>query len=187
MKKYADSMFSNGTVRVGTLKYEYRQHDNKEVEDANEGKAIVHRYTEYRHYKTGDEMDTMLRGVIGIGRNAKNIIVHNNYIRKSINVENAYINCLLTNPNKAVMQKIEYDVCIEILDIREFAIRTQQALKKKSLYCSNDSPTREEKCIYVDHRNINCNDRLYAHWLKDKRFSHQSEFCLVYLLQQIFI
>lgn len=100
-KKFADAMIKHGEVRIGTV-YEYRDYDNEEIKDADEGTSNLYQHTENLTVKSFEELPEHLRFDIPADffENGGEINFINCHSYTPLTASNAYVYCVTKEASK---------------------------------------------------------------------------------------
>ena len=123
-KKYNDSLFLMGNIRIGTL-HDFRNTEhNSGIADPKEGTKTVSHHIDHLHIK--DSSDTSKNNkkdidslsafnAINLGENCKNITIRNVSVSKRFDEPDVYILCVSKYLSKKTMRQFEgSDSCVKI-------------------------------------------------------------------------
>lgn len=153
-KKYVDSFFEDGTLKLGNFSY-YNQYDHDEIGDQAEGSFIL----------VGQSHSRTVIAEIGSGFNH-------------------YIFCCYTgNPDSECMEKFGYDSGIIINNVKGFANAISKQIKAKSYLFAKCVYNRDKVLIGKNEKDFNeISARLKnltnngKYFIKPDKYSNQSEF-----------
>jgi hypothetical protein len=124
LKKFNDSLFVMGGIRIGTL-HDFRNAEHKVgIADPKEGTKIVSHHIDHLHIE--DSSDTSRNNkkdidslsafkAISLGRNCKNTTISNVSLSNKFNEPNMFILCASKYLSKETMSQFEgADNCVEI-------------------------------------------------------------------------
>lgn len=130
LKKFNDSLFVMGGIRIGTL-HDFRKAEHKAgIADPKEGtKTVSHHidhlyikdssYTSRKNKKDIDSLSAF--NAIGLGENCRNITISNVTVSKRFNEPNVFILCASKYVSKETMNQFEgADSCVKITNERLF-------------------------------------------------------------------
>jgi hypothetical protein len=155
-KEHVDSFFKNGTLQLGTFEY-YRNHENEEVKDIEEGSTIL------------------------VGSNSKNTAV----VTITGGFDHYTFCCFDGDADPEIIQKFDYDSYFEIIDPVGFQQAISKKLnavftmKSRCIY-KNDkvlvSQVSEEFNFGMLSSHMETLGDISKFYIKNKRFDHQNEF-----------
>lgn len=155
-KEHLDSFFKHGTLQLGTFEY-YRNHENNEVKDIEEGSTIL------------------------VGSNSKNTAV----VTITGGFDHYTFCCFDGEPDKKLIQKFEYDSYFEIVDpvgfqqaISDklnavFSMRSRCVYKNDKVLVSQISEEFNFGVLSAHMATLGDYSKFY---IKNRRFEHQNEF-----------
>ncbi|KAA5542989.1 hypothetical protein [Adhaeribacter rhizoryzae] len=200
-KQYAAGMLYEGKIKLGTI-YHYREGENEEITDRNEGVSfgVVDQKKPSKFLKDNPEFfENMFFGPDNkppypFTYRMMGMYTMGNVYSEIKNPPNKYIYCLTTNPSVKVMMEFgklpdgDYQemVCIEITDIKGFAVAIHNYLVKNKFAELDNLPFGRE-CIYEkDGRKFELSGEfrdtlnLDVYFLKEPDLKHQYEYRLVF-------
>lgn len=176
-KKYTDSLFKMGMIRVGTL-YDFRKSEHKQgIADPQEGKKEIFHPVDKIHVADSNSPEARIVGQFGfkIGKGATNVTFQNLTFARNFDVPDCFILCSSCEYSKKTMDEFEgADSCYKISNPHMF-----YSLITKTL--NTITPVIFQgvhKVIYQD-RKEKWNGRDWGHHpalIKEKEFSKQEEF-----------
>jgi len=155
-KEHVDTFFKNGTLQLGTFEY-YRNHENEEVKDVEEGSTIL------------------------VGSNSKNTAV----ITITGGFDHYVFCCFDGEADQEIIKKFDYDSYFEIIDPEGFqqaiSKKMNAVFSKQSRCLYRDdkvlvSEVSEEFNFGVLSSHMENLGDVSKFFIKDKRFQHQNEF-----------
>jgi len=155
-KEYVDAFFNNGTLQLGTFEY-YRNHENEEVKDPEEGSTIF------------------------VGSNSKNTAV----ITITGGFDHYVFCCFDGEANQEIIKKFDYDSYFEIIDPEGFQqaiskkLNAVFSMKSKCIYRNDKvlvSQISEEFNFGILSSHMETLGDVSKFFIKDKGFQHQNEF-----------
>lgn len=161
-KQHVDSFFNNGTLQLGTFEY-YRNHENDEVKDIEEGSTIL------------------------VGANSKNTAV----VTITGGFDHYAFCCFDGEADQDTIKKFEYDSYFEIVDPVGFQqaiskkLNAVFSMQSRCIY-KNDrvlvSQVSEEFNFVVLSSHLESLGAISKFYIKNKRFALQSEFRFIWEL-----
>lgn len=166
---HASAMLEKGNIKIGTL-YEYRNSENEQIRDVEEG---LFNGKQYIDYHVG-----VLPGIAGelISGNVDGIEFSNISFTKRMEILNVNMYCTTLEGSKEVMDSFEAEACIEIFDYDNFVKAIVIALMKKGL---SRGQAFTDKCNYdgrdAPYDQVNAERVPVAYWLKSPFYISQKE------------
>jgi hypothetical protein len=166
---YASAMLEKGSIRLGTL-YEYRDSENEQIRDVEEG---LFNGKQYIDYHVGP-----LPGIAGklIGCSVEGVQFDHLSFTKRLELPNVNIYCTTLEGSKEVMEAFEAEACIEIFDYEGFVRAVVIALMRKGL---SRGQAFTDKCKYdgrdAPYDQVNAERVPVAYWLKNPFYASQKE------------
>lgn len=186
-KEHLDGFLNKGIIRIGTIA-EYREGENKEIYDTEEGMTFG-----IYDQNSGQPAPSHL-SYLNRGNSPFDIHYHDNKFTDKVIFENAFVYCMTVVPNEEVMNSfglengIQHEMaCIEITNIRSFIGLMHQYLIDNSL-AYNNFKSKVGFCNYPPHdRNFPLTDEFVNNinnfpdpfFLKPHKLKHQAEFRIV--------
>lgn len=174
--RYAESMASDGTVKIGTL-FGYRglEGDDPERGDAGEGRLTLHSDTTPRVYNSTAELPPVLRGMSiacgpgGIATNGEDAVVFTSA------GADMFVYCVSEGVGEVCLREWG-GACVRIEDSARFFQGLDAALRDELAVQGRQAGTVQvDRCSYHDRRH-NWHAELPAPWLlKPLRYEHQRE------------
>jgi len=129
-KKYNDSLFVMGGIRIGTL-HDFRKTEHKTgISDPKEGTKTVSHHIKHLHIENSSDtsrnnkkdIDSLSAfNAISLGENSKNITLSNVLVSKTFNEPDVFILCLSKHLSKKTMNQFEdADSCIKVINENSF-------------------------------------------------------------------
>jgi hypothetical protein len=189
--KYINAMLNNGQIRIGTL-YEYREYENLEIGDVDEGYVKLFTHVDDLVVKDGDKLpgafnhdlsDSLPTGTPAEYRYPFNVSGGGSMHLQNVTVvikstlPDVYMYCLTTEPSEQKMKEFGYDTCIEVLDINNFVSSIAIELQKQGY---GNGMATGNPCVYVKKEYDYENPRQLTHFMKEDNYSDQKEFRLIF-------
>jgi hypothetical protein len=162
-KEHVDLFFKKGTLQLGTFEY-YRNHENEEVMDIEEGSTIL------------------------VGLNSKNTAI----VTITGGFDHYVFCCFDGEADPEIIKKFNYDSYFEIINPEGFQqaiskkLMATYSMKSRCLYKSDKvlvSQVSEEFNFGVLSSHMETLGDVSKFFIKDKRFQHQNEFRFTWKLQ----
>lgn len=130
-RKYLDSFFNMGNVRIGTLS-DFRGAEHKiGIADAKEGSKIIQRHFHFPDGPTEEDIAAMVSMRLADPETAKHIRMTNVPAFRKAFSEDCFIHCTSAYSSKRIMSEFEgSDSCYEIYNGKAFYDRLTSALNE---------------------------------------------------------
>jgi hypothetical protein len=168
--KYAESFFTAGTLRIGTL-HEYRNVEKYGpiVGDRGEGKKTIRTTLKPDDVWTEESMPDHMRSVIKLVGGARLHSSMGDFIVNE-NSQDYYLFCTTSVFSKSVMKEFEADVCIAIVNVQGFFDALAATMKDRGTLLA------VAKCFYGTRYVRHETDHgVPAPLIKPKRYERQQE------------
>lgn len=169
--EYADNLFNNGELRIGTL-YDFRNHEaygNKRGDKDEGQKAIYENVNTLVESAENNTLSPFVKQVFSIKQGVTNIRIENITVSQPLNSADCYIYCMSYEFNENLYEEFQADVCIEIKSPYKFIGAISKCFK-------NSDFIKLSKIIYTQRNQpYGQHDEYHAATIKSENYKPQKE------------